>query len=169
MWRQTNNCSKHGKIDVGGSHSCGEEVCYGLSGWCDCNGNSELDADEASFDCRENEHGVTPPVVCNKRCKNFNCTYALHTGPNCTDLPGTSSLVLYGYAKYFRLDQTFKSVMIGMDECQMTVYSEHVFKGSSETLKWTSQTGRRCQDLDMQKLNHSTGSVYSTDHCSNAG
>lgn len=140
-----------------------------MSGWCDCNGNSKLDADEASFDCRENEHGVTPPVVCNKLCNDFNCNYTLHTGPNCTDLPGTSSLVLYGYAKHSTLDQTFKSVMINLPKCQVTVHSQNFSKGSSETLEWASQNGPRCQDLDMQKLQHSTGSAYSTDHCRNAG
>merc|ERR1719293_99257 len=42
-WRGTGNCNPTGPENKKAKHDCGETTCFYRAGYCDCNGNGELD------------------------------------------------------------------------------------------------------------------------------
>lgn len=62
MWRQTAGCSPTGNRQPGRDLFCSRNVDSRASGWCDCNGNGQLDANEKGYDCGSS------PGTCNDDC-----------------------------------------------------------------------------------------------------
>jgi len=51
MFRQTAGCTPSGAREASNDRSCHELVDVGISGYCDCNGNGQLDENEQGYDC----------------------------------------------------------------------------------------------------------------------
>merc|ERR1712232_1409004 len=61
-WRQTGGCSPDGALEPTNDKFCDETIGAGVSGYCDCDGDSIKGANEPGFDCK----GASK--VCNDLC-----------------------------------------------------------------------------------------------------
>jgi len=200
MWQSTNDCDPYGPKNPEASLKCGETTCYHRSGFCDCNGNGVLDngtnttLPEPRYTCASNQKYYTltngtgtfkkPPITCNAKCRLYNCTYMLYTKADCRDgdaeegkwstEEGTSTLAVYGWATYFELDYTYKSVMFNHVNCEIMMYSGGYFNGVKGTIRSFSQDlnpasltkgGGACKNLNMTFFGNSTKSFESLDTC----
>eukprot|EP00419_Tripos_fusus_P048679 CAMPEP_0172818682 /NCGR_PEP_ID=MMETSP1075-20121228/14065_1 /TAXON_ID=2916 /ORGANISM="Ceratium fusus, Strain PA161109" /LENGTH=600 /DNA_ID=CAMNT_0013659071 /DNA_START=220 /DNA_END=2022 /DNA_ORIENTATION=+ len=162
MWRATNNCTPGGKLNPEADQWCGDEVCWGKSGFCDCNGNRVWEGNETGFTCGMNKKSQKK-VLCNLECKIFNCTYQFFNTSNCT-ANGTGE-IMYGKSRYkdFESDK-YKSVLINHPGCQVTVFKDTYIKGESSIYSGTNMSGPVCKNFLPSFINKAR-SAESIDKC----
>lgn len=109
MWRETKNCSGRGLVDIPATKAridrgeyCNVSInCNHTSGFCDCNGNGELDESEGEpwFDCGNSSlYGPgREGVLCADYCPKV-CRFDFYLGTDCNgEVNGAgSSFTLYG-------------------------------------------------------------------------
>merc|ERR1719461_262889 len=95
-WRATRDCQKDGKREPWRDLACTENRsipnCFGSSGWCDCNGNNQLDDGEVWRDCNFTVKNTDPSCVCNSTiyCQDVCCTTTTTTTTSSSTTTSTS-------------------------------------------------------------------------------
>lgn len=161
MWRATNNCTPGGSLNPTADMWCGNEVCWGKSGYCDCNGNQIWEANETGITCGMNKR--PKKIRCNKECMIYNCTYQFFTTGNCTaDGAGET---MYGKSKYQDLEsEDYKSVKINHDGCKVTIFDGQYLTGPHKTYVGTNTSGPECINFGADFVDRAQ-SAQSTDQC----
>jgi len=141
---------------------CGDEVCWGKSGYCDCNGNHVWEGNETGITCGMNK----PPksIHCNKECMLYNCTYQFFNTSNCTE-DGAGEM-MYGKSRYWDLDSEFyKSVLINHPGCEVTIYTLDYMQGEHSTIAvGKNETGPVCKNFEKSFIDQ-VESAESIDDC----
>jgi len=120
-------------------------VCYGKSGFCDCNGNNVWEGNETGVTCGMNQK--PNKILCNLECKIYNCTYQFFNTSNCTAAGYVETM--YGKARYKDFDTPFyKSVLINHPGCKVTVFGLEYLQGPHHTYgSPPNATGAVCKNF----------------------
>lgn len=122
-WRYTDDCKKDGEVVF--QRTCKVPVgkCRHASGFCDCNGNYKLDADEIGFNCGDLQN---KSIVCAKHCPNV-CQWELFNKPDCS---GNVSATFYAATREtIESHEPWQSININLKGCNITLYDEEGFAG----------------------------------------
>jgi len=161
MWRATNNCTPGGTLNSAADVWCGDEVCYGKSGYCDCNGNKVWEGNETGVTCGMNKK--PKKILCNLECKSYNCTYQFFNTSNCT-ADGAGEM-MYGKSRYQDLEsEKYKSVLINHPGCKVTIFKDPMLEGEHSTYVGTNYSGPECKNFEASFINQ-TESAESIDKC----